>query len=256
VTTFYEEINRSPSQKFKYTNSGGTSIIDVKEVNIPNNTPIKQVFEDLQQYTNKIASGGILVTPKRTIGIASKFGLKVQMYIGGAPFEFVLMPARDKQVFVSFVNKFKVNESHSYDYIVKLLDQGDDKARQERASAILKACTITGTRSAIWGSMTDEQIEASQDLIVLTQLVEPVRLSGIAKLARSHINKILNTNDHGLKFADVFIDTEHGKAQFVLARKGGVKKMKGHVKRPTNDGDQKFVDEAAKEMSQSSGGIM
>jgi len=196
-----------------------------------------------------IDNGGELKTPTRTS--TSKYGLKVKMTIGEVPFEFVLMPGREDQVFVSFVKKYNVQGSHSYDGIVKLLDKGSDLERQKRASSILTAINSkTGDRRGMWGTMSNEQIEAAQELIVLTQIAEPVRVPGTDKLARRLIKDV---KDHGMKFAEIFTDTEHGKARFILARnKGGVKQMKAHVNRPSNDKDQKFIDEASRDMSESS----
>jgi len=195
-----------------------------------------------------IDDGGQLTTPTGTR--KSKYGLKVEMTIGEVPITFVLMPGRKDQLFVSFIKKYNVQDSHSYDGIVKLLDNGNDLARQERASSILTAINSkTGEERDMWGTMSNEQIEAAQELIVLTQIAEPVRVPGTDKLVRRQIKDV---KDHGMKFAEIFTDTEHGKARFILARKGGVKQMKAHVNRPSNDKDQKFIDEASRDMSSSS----
>ena len=58
---------------------------------------------------------------------------------------------------------------HSYDEIVKLLDDSD---KRHHAKVILEALSSKGNEMIDWQGMTDVQREAAKELIVLTHLAE------------------------------------------------------------------------------------
>ena len=65
---------------------------------------------------------------KESIVEESNIALKIKLNIGGETIEFVLMPARERQIFLSFANKkFEKDEQHSYERIHTIFDDKDDK---------------------------------------------------------------------------------------------------------------------------------
>ena len=58
----------------------------------------------------------------------SNIALKIKFTVGQFPFEVVLMPARERQIFMIFSSKrFDKDQPHSYDRLIKILDNVQNK---------------------------------------------------------------------------------------------------------------------------------
>jgi hypothetical protein len=132
-----DESHFNYQYKVTYKGQKATSSISAIRYQAPDNKKLKDLLHDLQHYHDNIPDGGTLVKASGATE-PSKFALQVDVKIGGEPFEFVLIPSRDRQIFVSFSNKIDDAVSHSYDGIIKQLDDvAHPELTREHARTIL-----------------------------------------------------------------------------------------------------------------------
>ena len=244
---FFNEINDSPS--FKYTSTTKAQY-DTIQVTIPNEAVSKDVLRDLTFYNHFMKDGATLVKPNGKTEM-TKYALKVNMRFGNEPFEFIMTPGREWEIFIGFTKKIDASVSHSYDGIIKQLDSGDPV---QNAESILKVINARGDEAIDWGTMGPKQREAAKELIVLTQVAEAAvpdpahwdhilnlpnsvqgggavpdlaqlpkgGIGGSDKTARSYIKRIKDNPDD-MSFTKAFNPTD---GKFIIARKGGKKQMK------------------------------
>ena len=263
---FYDDLltNGNRNFKYKYTSTSkdvnGNIIsrtnmeIDAVRFVVNDVHKPKHIFENLQYYHDFMPTNGKLLKEGVEMSSNNRKALFVQMNIGGEPFEFAMIPAKpDRQIVIRFEKKFRLDQSHSYDGIIDVLG---DTNQAEHAKAILKAIDARvgptnnlNVRREIWGTMTDEQIEAAQELIVLTHVAESALpsqqnwniwnnargkrpndlqggVAGMDGVSRNFFKKI---SEGRSSFQQAF-NPDSG--SFLIARDGGKKQTKQILARP------------------------
>ena len=114
---FFEELLQEAGDPTNYQ-TNNEAIISCISATIPKKYQ-KKTVADVLAYLSFYADnkpfndlkGGKLLTPDRKSGLEgamnppkdSPYALKITMMIGNEPFEFVLMPARDRQMYMEFM---------------------------------------------------------------------------------------------------------------------------------------------------------
>ncbi len=148
-------VDNAHTVPVKLTNADGvvSNLEAIKHTVAANDRPAREVLEDLAHFHDHMPG---------------KRPLMVDMDFGGERFEFVVQEAGQgsgRQIFVGFPNKIDETVSHSYDGIIKQLDQGDPRANARTILEILEG-------GDDWAQMTATQREAAKELMVLTHVAE------------------------------------------------------------------------------------
>ena len=208
--------------------------------------------------------------------------LKVNMKIGNKPIEFVLTPGSERQIVVHFPKsrgrgsriEYKAT---TYKEIISILDSPTNPVITRRnAQATLDAINTGATD--VWKGMTPGEIEAAQELIVITHIAESAvpepgqvqKIQDMIKKAEPGSkprtkNDKLKVPEGGVGGVDKFVrvhldDIANGKAtfneifgdegEFLMARQGGKGIFKEAFYHETPN--SKKIDQAGKSMSLSS----
>ena len=230
---FFNEMKDSQKRIKQEMANGGE--IDAIQFEIPGQDVTKNVLHKLAYY-HEFMDDAMTGTGKSP--------LKVNMKIGGEPFEFVMTPSRDRQIYIGFTKKTN-DLKHSYHEIAKKLDSDDPLEMQRNARVVLRAIDAPGGQTIDWEHMTLQQREAAKELITLTHVAEgavpdatqvnnmlntPMKtrtkpnsvqggVGGIDKAARSYLQRI-KEDPRQMSFQKAF-NTENG--EFIIARSGKVK---------------------------------
>ncbi len=84
-----------------------------QKVTLYEHDDVKELMQDLQYYHEFMPNGGQVVIKGQAK--PSQFAIKVNTQIGGEPFEFVMMPGRQRQIFIDFSGRSDTALSHTYD---------------------------------------------------------------------------------------------------------------------------------------------